>query len=105
MTSAQTALDMILQPVGIMKNDQQAAYVTRASILKCLSDDEVAKVSTAEAGPPLAAGDEYVDLEHLDNGVRRAGTALASTGHLLPRKAVREATWAKILTQLPQNAH
>ena len=88
-----------------MKPDNRTTYATRESILKLLSDDEVAKVSTAETAKSLSAGDEYVDLEHLDNGVRRAGTALASTGHLLPRKAVREATWAKILTQLPQNAH
>ena len=56
-----------------MKNDERTAYVTRDTILKLLSDDEVAKVSTAETASRLADGDEYLDLEHLDKGVRRAG--------------------------------
>jgi len=83
-----------------MKNDQRTTYVTRDTILQLLSDDELARVSTAEAGPPLSTGDEFVDLEHLDDGVRRAGVAIARTGHLLPRKSVHGSTWAKIVTQL-----
>jgi len=83
-----------------MKTDMRNTYVTRETILKLLSDDEVASVSTAETAPLLSAGDEYVDLEHLDDGVRRAGGATAPMGHLLPKKAVHEATWAKILTKL-----
>ncbi len=85
----------------IMKADNRTTYVTRETILQLLSDDEVATVSTAETSPRLAAGDEYVDLEHLDDGVRRAGGAIAPMGRLLPKKAVHEATWAKILTKLP----
>jgi hypothetical protein len=84
-----------------MKNDKGATYITRETILQLLSDDEVATLSSAEAGPSLSAGDEFVDLEHLDDGVRRAGRALPSMGRLLPRKAVHGSTWAKILTQLP----
>ena len=83
-----------------MKPDNRMSYVTRDSILQLLSDDEVATVSTAETAPPLSAGDEYVDLEHLDDGVRRAGGVIAPMGRLLPKKAVHEATWAKILTTL-----
>jgi len=84
-----------------MKTDNRTAYVTRETILQLLSDDEVATVSTAETAPRLSAGDEYVDLEHLDDGVRRAGGMIESMGRLLPKKAVHEATWAKILTKLP----
>jgi hypothetical protein len=84
-----------------MKTDNRRTYLTRESILKLLSDDEIAKVSTAETAPCLCAGDEFVDLEHLDDGVRRAGSAIAPMGRLLPKKAVHEATWAKIVTQLP----
>ena len=79
------------------------AYVTRDSILKLLSDDEVARVSTAETAVNLASGDEYIDLERLDKGGKRAaGKADASSpmGHVLPRKAVREATWAAIVALL-----
>jgi hypothetical protein len=84
-----------------MKPDNRTTYATRESILKLLSDDEVAKVSTAETAKSLSAGDEYVDLEHLDDGVRRSGGGAAPMGTLVPKKSVHEATWAKILTQLP----
>jgi hypothetical protein len=83
-----------------MKNDQRAEYVTRDSVLKLLSDDEVAKVSTAETAARLADGDEYLDLEHIDRGVQRAGGTATPMGRVLPRKAVHADTWSKILTQL-----
>ncbi len=84
-----------------MQTDHRKTYVTRETILKLLSDDEIARVSTAETAPSLAVGDEYVDLEHLDDGVRRASGTVAPMARLLPKKAVQEATWAKILQQLP----
>lgn len=74
---------------------------TRDSILKLLSDDEVAGVSTAETAPRLSDGDEYLDLEQLDQGVRRARGTATPMGRVLPRKAVHESTWRKILTRLP----
>jgi hypothetical protein len=82
-----------------MKSDNRAAYVTRDAILKQLSDAEVACVSTAETAAGLVDGDEYLDMEHLDRGVRRApgGTPM---GRVLPRKAVHEDTWRKIVAQL-----
>ncbi len=87
-----------------MKNvDQTNArteYLTRDSILKLLSDDEIASVSNAETASRLADGDEYLDLEHLDHGVRRAGGARMPMGRVLAKKAVAEATWTKIVTQL-----
>ena len=83
-----------------MKPEERADYVTRNSILKLLSDEEVAKVSTAEAAARLGDGDEYIDLEHIDQGVRRAGAAATPMGRVLPRKAVHASTWTKILTHL-----
>ncbi len=86
-----------------MENRKQAEkneYLTRDSILKLLSDDEVAKVSTAQAAPRLSDGDEYLDLERLDRGVLRASGVATPLGRMLPRKAVHEKTWTKILTQL-----
>jgi hypothetical protein len=79
----------------------RAELITRDNILKLLSDDEVARVSTAETAPRLASGDEYLDLEQLEQGVRQAGQAGTPMGHVLPRKAVQEGTWRKILAQLP----
>ena len=35
-------------------------YVTRDAILKLLSDEETARVSAREGGPPLVNGDEYL---------------------------------------------
>jgi len=85
-----------------MNNDtKRNEYVTRAAILQLLSDDEVACVSTKEAGPPLVDGDEYVDLEHLNQGVlRMQASAKVKMGEVLPRSAVANKTWSKICAQL-----
>jgi len=85
-----------------MTDAKRAEQVERDTILHLLSDDENAKVSTAEAAFRLAEGAEYLDLEHLDQGVQRANaaTAKATMGHVLPRSAVRDETWNKILAQL-----
>jgi hypothetical protein len=74
----------------------------RDGILKLLSDDENARVSNAE-GKPLPAGEEFVDLEDLDAGVQTASASMTPerAGSVLPRSAVRDETWTKILAQLP----
>jgi hypothetical protein len=83
-----------------MKTDNRSEYVARDGILKLLSDEEVARVSSAETATRLAEGDEYFDLEHLELGVRVAVEGAAPMRRVLPRKAVQEATWTKILSQL-----
>jgi hypothetical protein len=85
-----------------MSDAHRAAYVTRDTILTLLSDDENAKVSNAEAALRLAEAEEYLDLEHLDRGVQRAQavTSKARMGHILPRSAVSNETWSKILARL-----
>ncbi|HEV7671746.1 MAG TPA: hypothetical protein VGS22_24755 [Thermoanaerobaculia bacterium] len=83
-----------------MTTDQKAEYTTREAILKLLSDDEVASVSTAETAASLAHGEEYLDLEHLDQGVQSADGDTASLGNVLTRKAVHADTWDKIVKQL-----
>jgi hypothetical protein len=84
-----------------MTNAKRAEQVTRDTILKLLSDEETARVSTAETASRLSEGAEYVDLEHLDRGVQRAKAAAGVTiGHVLPRSAVSSQTWSKILAQL-----
>jgi hypothetical protein len=80
---------------------QLATHQTkRDGILNLLSDAEVAKVSTAETAADLLDGDEYIDLGQLEQGVRRAVGSAALMGRLLPRKAVHESTWTKIVAQL-----
>jgi hypothetical protein len=84
-----------------MNAEKRTEYLTRDSILKLLSDDEVASVSTAETAPRLVDGDEYLDLEQLARGVQRAPAVSVTMGRVLPRKAVREATWSAIVARLP----
>ena len=83
-----------------MTTEVKTAYLTRESVLKGLSDEEVASVSTAEATSHLSNGDEYVDLDQLEQGVRRAQGITPPMGHVLPKKAVHEKTWNKIVSQL-----
>ena len=68
--------------------------------MQLLSDGEIASVSTAETQTHLRRGDEYLDLEHLQQGVLRADGAVANLSHVLPRKAINEDTWRRILRQL-----
>ena len=75
-------------------------FVFRHNILGMLSDDEVASVSTAETAMGLSDGDEYLDLEQLGRGVCLALGMSRPTGCVLSRRAVRETTWSKVLTQL-----
>jgi len=86
------------------KKVKAADMMTRDTILKMLSDDEVAKVSTAETAPKMAEGDEYVDLEQLPRGVQHAHGAHTPMQNVLPRKAVHEKTWSKILKELHTQA-
>jgi len=83
-----------------MNSDTRTAHPTRDDILKLLSDEEVASLNLAETTAILAKGDEYLDLAHLDKGVRRAKGKTTKTGRVLPKIAVHEATWNKLLLHL-----
>ncbi len=58
-----------------MTDAKRAEQATREAILELLSDEETARVSTAETATALTEGAEYVDLEQLDRGVQRAKAA------------------------------
>jgi hypothetical protein len=72
--------------------------LTRERIVGLLTDEEVAKVGTAEGAPRLIEGDEYVDLEDVRAGIQQVQaeprTAPAAT---LARSSVSDASWAKIV--------
>ena len=88
-----------------MKADKRTEYITRDTILRLLSDDEVARVSSSEAANRLAEGDDYVDLEAPDEGVQRAiGNDGIPMGRVLPRKALHEKTWRQIEALLSAHA-
>jgi len=85
-----------------MTKSHRTEYEERHSLLKLLSDEEIAKVSTAETRVALAVGEEYIDLEQLEQGVKKAPNT-TPMGRVLPRKAVREATWLAILAELQRS--
>jgi hypothetical protein len=89
-----------VEPLMTIQNESKADYVIRDSILKLLSDDEIARVSTAETAAHLQDGEEYLDLEQLQQGVRRAITRPTPMGRVLPRRAVDDQTWTRILSHL-----
>ena len=81
-----------------MNQPTQKDALTRDAILKLLSDVEVAKVSTREGAPRLVEGDEYIDLTELESGVQQVqASPRTAPGHALPRSAVSDASWKKIV--------
>jgi hypothetical protein len=80
-----------------MSHDAKKEAITRDAILALLSDVEVAKVSRAEGEPRLVEGDEYVDLEEPSTGVHEVHAHSAGPRKALPRSAVSDATWTKIV--------
>jgi hypothetical protein len=76
-----------------------AELVTRDNILSILSDEEVARVRMPAAPAVLADGEEFIDLTHIELGVQRAGKS-DPMEDVLPRKALHENTWRKIVTNL-----
>jgi hypothetical protein len=75
-------------------------HITREKILMLLSDDEVASVCTAETAARPLEGEEYLDMDDLDQGVRNVLGTSPPMSRLLMRRAVHEKTWDKILKQL-----
>lgn len=84
----------------LVNNDKRDQYVARDELLKMLSDDEVASVCTAETKARLPAGDEFIDLAQLHKGVQKARTTATSLSSVLPRSAVQDRTWHKLVTHL-----
>ena len=77
------------------------ATANRDSMLRLLSTDEVARLSDVETVPCLAIGDEYLDLERLEQGVQTVhATSRLGIGRALPRSGVDAATWTKLLAHL-----
>jgi hypothetical protein len=85
-----------------MNSDLRTENLAREGVLKLLSDDEVASVSTAETALRLLDGEEYLDLEHLDRGVQKTGRSPTVMAGVLPRRTVHKDTWGKIVALLGQ---
>ena len=82
-----------------MNHSRSTPHANRAEILQFLSEDERRSLAAAPDHPFLA-GDEFLDLEKLQEGVRTAmGTGSPLPG-LLPRSVLDDVTWKKVLTYL-----
>ena len=82
--------------------DDERAF-NRESILQTLWGDPIAGVVGHDVPLRLQRGEEYLDLQRLEFGVQVARANMSPTGGELSRKAVRAATWDKLLVQLPSH--
>ena len=81
-----------------MATQSKNPELTRDAILKLLTDVEVARISRAEGATRLIEGDEYIDLTDPAAGVQLVqATPRDPAANALPRSAVSDATWAKIV--------
>lgn len=78
----------------------EPAHVMRDAILDLLSNEEVADVATDASARSMQAGDEYLDLEHVELGIRKASGLGTPQGYVLSRTAVSDLTWRRIVTTL-----
>jgi hypothetical protein len=83
-----------------MTVDSRRKAVSREEIQALLSDAEIARVSRAEGDARLVEGDEYVDLEDVAAGVHQVHATSIRPARALPRSAVSEGTWAKIVAAI-----
>ncbi len=80
-----------------MDPKKRTDHLRRTRVINLLTDNEVVRVSMAETTRALEEGEEYLDLLHLDAGVRRAPRDVPEIRNALPRNAVQESTWRKLL--------
>lgn len=83
-----------------VKSDKLNGYVLRDKVLKLLADADVVQVSTVEGSSELAIGDQFLNLDALEQGPRYSADAQRPTANVLARKAVHEEIWVKILNEL-----
>jgi hypothetical protein len=82
-----------------MQQQKLSDGVAREGILKLLSDRDLAGLAS-EPCVRLEDGDEYLDLDHLSQGVLCGCETPTAVGQVLPRRAIQVNTWAAILGQL-----
>jgi hypothetical protein len=83
-----------------MSPTERGEPLDKAKLLEVLSEGELASLAAASSKTHLRRGDEYLDLEQPQRGVQRADGTATSMGELLPRKAIHEDTWRRLLRQL-----
>jgi hypothetical protein len=83
-----------------MTLDSKRRAASREEIQSLLSEGEIARVSRAEGDARLVEGDEYIDLEDVAAGVHQVHATSIRPARALPRSAVSEGTWAKIVAAI-----
>lgn len=90
------AIESAVGPSGVEPGEPLQAR----ELLQLLSDGERASVEAANTDVQLRRGQEYLDLEELQRGVQRADGTPTNAGALLPRTAIHEDTWRRVLRRL-----
>jgi hypothetical protein len=83
-----------------MTEPNQSELTTRDRVLQLLSEGEFAGVGNGSEDTLLRRGEQYLDLEHLALGVQRSDGTSTATAGIVPRNAIHEDTWRRILRQL-----
>jgi len=83
-----------------MKHNKRHVSMTRETVMKLLSDQEVTKMRFAGTTTKMADGEEYLDLDQLVHGVQHAKGSGMLMGSFLPRKLLGADTWSRILKHL-----
>ena len=82
-----------------MNHSRLTSSACRGDVLAFLSEAEHRSLASAPTHR-FAVGDEFLDLEKLEEGVRTARGSGPPLAGLLPRSAVHDSTWQKILSYL-----
>lgn len=77
------------------------ARAIRGRLLRLLRDEPVPSTPCAETAA-LWYGEEYLDLERLDQGVQRVHEPARTAAGVLPRRAVHVDIWRKLVNKLPR---
>ena len=78
--------------------EMEVGSATRDRIMELLSEAEAVTVGKTQTAAGVRNGEEYLDLRNLEHGVLRTTCSARDAGHVLPRNAVREATWSRMLS-------
>ena len=79
-----------------MTTPVRTQLVARENILKLLSDEEIAKASTAQSTSGLADRREYLDLENLDQSIQWvSGLSIVKMDLITSRNVVEPDTWSE----------
>lgn len=88
-----------------MKHEKHSQRLTRDTIMKLLSDDEAAEVNSGNGPVLLSGGDEYIDLDELKGGVRRAlSETTRPARQVVAKSGVKDESWKKIVAELESYA-